>query len=75
MIFENRREIRIPARPVQVVDPTGAGDTFSAAFLYALANHAAPEQAGRLAAAAASIVIGGEGGEKLADVSHAFDRR
>ena len=74
MIFENQREIRVPARPTRVVDPTGAGDTFSAAFLYALANHAAPEQAGRLAADAASIVLEGEGGEKLADVSLAFDR-
>ncbi|MCP4199212.1 MAG: sugar kinase [Proteobacteria bacterium] len=74
-IFENQRGIHIDAYPTDAVDPTGAGDTFSAAFLYALATHATPEQAGRLAAAAASIVIEGQGGEKLAEVSGAFERR
>jgi hypothetical protein len=73
-IFENQRETHIAAYPTHAVDPTGAGDTFSAAFLYALATHSTPEQAGRLAAAAASIVVEGQGGEKLSNVGKAFER-
>jgi hypothetical protein len=73
-IFENQKETHIRAYPTHAVDPTGAGDTFSAAFLYALATHATPEQAGRLAAAAASIVVEGQGGETLKEVGKAFER-
>ncbi len=74
LIYENQQETHIDVYPTQAVDPTGAGDTFSAAFLYALATHATLEQAGRLAAAAASIVVEGQGGAKLAEVGKAFER-
>jgi hypothetical protein len=73
-IFDDQRQTHIGAYATDAVDPTGAGDTFSAAFLYALATHATPEQAGRLAAAAASIVVEGQGGEKLSEVGTAFER-
>ena len=48
-----------------VVDPTGAGDTFASAFVHRLARGADPTDAGRHAAAAASIVIEAEGGTAL----------
>jgi hypothetical protein len=73
-IFENQRQTHIGSYATAAVDPTGAGDTFSAAFLFALATHATPAQAGRLAAAAASIVVEGQGGEMLTSVGNAFER-
>jgi sugar/nucleoside kinase (ribokinase family) len=36
LLSENGRSTRIPARPIQVVDATGAGDSFWAGFLVAL---------------------------------------
>lgn len=57
---------RIGAYPVaREVDPTGAGDTFAAAFLLGLARGLAPADAARLGAASASIVVEGEGGATL----------
>lgn len=51
----------IPAFPATVVDLTGAGDVFAAAFLIHLWETADPWQAARFASAAASLVIEGEG--------------
>lgn len=51
----------IPAFPARVVDLTGAGDVFAAAFLIRLSETADPWQAARFASAAASLVIEGEG--------------
>ncbi len=48
-----------------VTDPTGAGDTFAAAFVHRLHAGDDPVEAGRFAAAAASIVIEGRGGEAI----------
>jgi sugar/nucleoside kinase (ribokinase family) len=51
--------------PTVAVDPTGAGDTFAAAFLLSLARGDGIGHSARLASAAASIVIEGEGGTEL----------
>jgi sugar/nucleoside kinase (ribokinase family) len=47
----------LPARPVQVVDTTGAGDAHTGAFLAALANGVEPVDAVRRANVAASIAV------------------
>jgi len=44
------------------VDPTGAGDTFAAGFVYGLARGDDPLRAARLGSAAASIVVEAVGG-------------
>lgn len=50
---------RIPATPVAVpVDPTGAGDTFSAAYLDARSRGADPAEAGRSASRFVAEVLG-----------------
>ena len=41
----------------KVLDTTGAGDTFAAAFIYALSNHSSLEDCVRFANAAASICV------------------
>jgi sugar/nucleoside kinase (ribokinase family) len=68
------RAWRIGVHPAREVDPTGAGDVFAAAFLFALARGDDPPGAARLGAAAASIVVEGRGGEALARAGEAFAR-
>jgi sugar/nucleoside kinase (ribokinase family) len=68
------RTLRAGVHPAREVDPTGAGDVFAAAFLLALARGGALEDALRLGAAAASIVVEGVGGDALARIGEAFER-
>ena len=49
------RFVHVPAVPVQVVDSTGAGDVFRAAFIYALGRGDDPEEILRFANAAAAV--------------------
>ncbi len=49
--------VRVPARPVTVVDTTAAGDTFCGSFAVARAEGRSPEDAMRFAAAAASLSV------------------
>jgi ribokinase len=60
VVVTAHRRIVIPARPVVVRYPTGAGDVFLAAYLRARAARLLPERAGRLAAriAAAKLASG-----------------
>lgn len=48
---------RIPAFPVEVVDPTGAGDALTAALAYGLLEDVSPEEAVRLGMAAATLTL------------------
>jgi ribokinase len=52
----------LPFADVDVIDPTGAGDAFVAGLIAALRDGAAPGQAGRRAAAAASATVQRLGG-------------
>ncbi|HUF53439.1 MAG TPA: PfkB family carbohydrate kinase [Dehalococcoidia bacterium] len=61
---EWRRTEAIPANPT---DLTGAGDVFAAAFLIHYAETSDPWASARLAAAASSLVIEGEGVEGVPD--------
>jgi ribokinase len=51
------RSVRVPARTVQVVDTTAAGDTFTGYFLRGTAEGRPMEECLRLAAAAAAIAV------------------
>ncbi|WP_214364433.1 PfkB family carbohydrate kinase [Pseudonocardia sp. H11422] len=55
-------EVVVPLVDVVVVDTTGAGDAFVAGLVAGLARGAGPEQAGRLATAAAALTVGRLGG-------------
>lgn len=50
-------EIKIPPRPAIEIDPTGAGDTFTTAFLIRLEETNDPVQAARFGNVAASISV------------------
>lgn len=58
VLFKQGREIaRVPAFKVNVVDTTGAGDTFCGALAVALAEGQAPEQALLFASAAGALAV------------------
>ncbi len=51
------REVKIPPRPAQEIDPTGAGDIFATAFLIRLQETGDPVQAARFANITASFGV------------------
>lgn len=51
----DNKTVRIPARKANVIDTTGAGDTFNGAFAYALANDYPSKRALEFANTAASL--------------------
>jgi ribokinase len=55
-------EVVVPLADAVVVDTTGAGDAFVAGLVAGLARGAGPEQAGRLATAAAASTVDRLGG-------------
>ena len=73
-VIARGRTWRVGIHPAREVDPTGAGDVFSAAFFLALAGGAEPPDAARLGAAAASICVEGVGPAALARIGEARAR-
>jgi len=65
-IYRHReRPLDIPAFPTQIIDPTGAGDTFATAFLIRYHETQDLAQAARFANAAASLAISSVGAENM----------
>lgn len=73
-IYRDGGVAEIGIYPTVAVDPTGAGDAFAAACLFALVAGADPIESAKLGAAAASIVIEGVAGSQLHRVGEALDR-
>jgi hypothetical protein len=74
VVYRGDDAIEVGTAPCDVVDPTGAGDTYAAAFLFALACGDSLTHAARLATAAASIVVEAQGGASLHRVGEAGER-
>lgn len=67
-------EIRIPAYNVPVVDSTGCGDAYCAAFIVGLSKGWSLEEAGRFASAASGLVITGLGSDAgIVDFDHTLE--
>lgn len=64
-VIAGGRVRRVGIFPAREVDPTGAGDVFTAGLLLGLARGEAPVDAARLGAAAGSIAVEGRGIEAL----------
>jgi sugar/nucleoside kinase (ribokinase family) len=62
LYFDRQRLYRVPAAAVEVVDTTGAGDNFHAAFALAMARDYQLDEAVKLAVAVASLSCRGLGG-------------
>jgi sugar/nucleoside kinase (ribokinase family) len=56
-VWSDGRRHSIPACPAAEVDPTGAGDSFAAAYMIALDEGADPVEAAHFAAAVAAFVV------------------
>ncbi len=75
MVWDGDEEWQVESIKVKVVDATGAGDTFAATFCAALADGRHVLEAGRRAAAAASVVIEDVGARALVGLSGELERR
>jgi len=73
-VFHRGEWRHIDAFPARVVDPTGAGDVFAAAFLVRYWETGDPWGATRFAACAASFVVEGEGAEAMPDRAQIEER-
>lgn len=73
-VFVRGKSTRVGVYPTAERDPTGAGDVFSSAFFLALGRGAAPADAARLGAAAASIIVEARGGEAFPRLAEATAR-
>lgn len=73
-VIERGRTTWVGVYAARELDPTGAGDAFSAGFLLALAGGEPAPSAARLGAAAASIVVEGRGGATLGRIGEARRR-
>jgi sugar/nucleoside kinase (ribokinase family) len=57
VVYDGLQFQRIPAYPADVVDATGAGDTYAAGFMHGLLRGASPRECGIWGTAVASIMI------------------
>jgi len=73
-IIEGGKKTWVGIHPAREVDPTGAGDTFAAGLLFGLAQGRGSQEAARLGAACASIIIEGVAGEDFHRMREAFIR-
>jgi len=64
-VYQNGAITPVPPRPCNEVDPTGAGDVFTAAFLIRLAETGDPLLSARFANVVASMSIEGVGHSKI----------
>lgn len=73
-VWQEGKQQHFPAYPAGVVDATGAGDVFAAAFLIEFSKSENVESAARFANAAASIVVEGKGIERLGSEAQVRER-
>ncbi len=57
IIYDGNEFIEIPAHPVNLLDSTGAGDTYMAGFTYAYLNNESLRECGTFASCVSSIMI------------------
>ncbi len=69
ILYIDGQRHKIPTRPAHEVDPTGAGDTFAAAFLVHLREHNDPVQAAYFANVTASMEVESRGIDSIPERS------
>lgn len=66
-------EVKIPPRPANELDPTGAGDTFATAFMIRLQETGDPHESARFANITASMSVEAEGVKGIPTRREVFD--
>jgi len=61
VVYEKGKAYPVPPRPARLVDPTGAGDIFTTAFLVHFREHGDPVAAARFANVVASFAVEAQG--------------
>ena len=74
-VYEGGVGTHVEAYATHAVDPTGAGDVFSAGLVAGLLGGEDPVEAARLGCATASVVIEGVGASALGRIGQAWERR
>ena len=74
-IYVQGQLTRVGIFPTQERDPTGAGDSFAAGFLYGLAAGSSPVESAQLGAAVASVIVEDEGARAIDRLALARERR
>lgn len=74
VLYLDGKRYRVHAFPTLAVDPTGAGDTFAACFILALASGKGPLEAAVVGACGASVTIEGPGAAAVGRLA-ALDER
>lgn len=69
LVASSARRFRVPAYPVEAVDPTGAGDVLGGCFFAEYLRSGELEWSASLASAAASLAVEAQGPEHLVSVS------
>ncbi len=69
LVYDGKDYIKIAPNPVKAVDTLGAGDLFAGSFLYGITNGMSFKEAGDLASAASSRVVG-KFGPRLTKAEH-----
>lgn len=71
LVIHGRDRVEIPALPVDAIDPTGGGNSYSGAFITVFAVTGDLAAAARVAAAAAAVVVSTAGTPAVDDVARA----
>jgi 1D-myo-inositol 3-kinase len=74
VVYFEDKQINLGVYQTNEVDPTGAGDVYSAGFLYALASGNSLENSAIFGAAISSIIVEGKGGSTLNRLQESFER-
>lgn len=74
-VFAGSQRIKVPVVPAVETDPTGAGDGFTAGFLFGLAKGCTPEQAARIGSVVAAFVVEAPGAQAGLPTLPALERR
>ena len=74
VVAGSKERLRLPAPAVKVVDATGAGDVFAAAYLIRFQESGDPLVAARFASAAASFCVEADGVEGIPTRAQVEDR-
>lgn len=74
VVYDGEQFFKVPALATNAIDPTGAGDTYAAGFMYGVIRGYASEDCGLLGSAVASVMVENTGPDFPLTKAEALDR-